>query len=252
LNTSDALTTRKVGTAKPWQPWLQHPWGTVWCLRLDHDAPRDHTLPDGQNDWLTFGDAGLDAAALPQVVQARAQRFVHARDTHRYLASHRALHAVLATQGHRPRAEDWAIGPHGQPLLRPGPPFNLSRRGGWAAIVLGTHAQSVGIDLENLRVIDDAEALAQQHFTLQERAELAAAPATTQAPVFLRGWTRKEAVVKALGSGLSIAPATFHTGLAPGAARTTVATPQGLTTVEVQTVADAAIIVSLARVGHSS
>jgi 4'-phosphopantetheinyl transferase len=252
LNTSDGLTARKASQAKPWQPWLQHPWGLVWCLRLDHEAPPDNTLPNGQNDWMVFGDAGLDAAALPQAVQARAQRFVHARDTQRYLASHRALHAVLATQGHRPKAEDWDIGPHGQPLLRHGPRFNLSRRGGWVAIVLGTNARSVGIDVENHRAIDGAEALAQQHFTLQERAELAAASAQDQSRVFLRGWTRKEAVVKALGSGLSIAPVTYQTGLAPATARTTVATPQGLMVVETQTIADGEIIVALARVDRSA
>ncbi len=187
---------------------------------------------------------------------ARAQRFVHARDAQRYLTSHRALHAVLAAHGHRPNADDWDVGPHGQPLLRHGPRFNLSRRGGWVAIVLGVNDQSVGIDIEIHRAIDDAEALAQQHFTLTERAELAAAPALGQSRCFLRGWTRKEAVVKALGSGLSIATATFQTGLCNAAANlaadpatnTTVPTPQGVATVQVETVADSAIIVSLARV----
>jgi 4'-phosphopantetheinyl transferase len=221
-------------------------------LRLDNDAPHANALPNCQNDWLAYGDAGLDAATLPSTTLARAQRFAHARDAQRYLASHRALHAVLATQGHRPKAEDWDIGPHGQPLLRNGPSFNLSRRGGWVAIVLGVNAQSVGIDIEHHRSIDDAGVLAQQHFTLSERVELAAAPALDQSRCFLRGWTRKEAVVKALGSGLSIATATFQTGLSNAAASATVPTPQGAVAVQVETVADSAIIVSLARVDRTA
>jgi 4'-phosphopantetheinyl transferase len=221
-------------------------------LRLDNDAPQDKSQPGCQNDWLTFGDVGLDAASLPDTVLARAQRFVHARDAQRYLTSHRALHAVLAAQGHRPKADDWDVGPHGQPLLRHGPSFNLSRRGGWVAIVLGVNAQSVGIDIEHHRSINDADALAQQHFTLSERVELAAAPALDQSRCFLRGWTRKEAVVKALGSGLSIAPATFQTGLSNAAARATVPTPQGAVAVQVETVVDSAIIVSLARVDRAA
>lgn len=224
----------------------------MWCLRLDNDAPQDKAQPNCQNDWLEFGDAGLNAAALPDPVLARAKRFVHARDAQRYLTSHRALHAVLAAHGHRPQADDWGLGAHGQPLLRHGPQFNLSRRGGWAAIMLGINAQSVGIDIEHHRSIDDADALAQQHFTLSERAELAAAPALDTSRCFLRGWTRKEAVVKALGSGLSIAPATFQTGLSNAAAKATVPTPQGAATVQVETVADSAIIVSLARVDRAA
>ena len=56
--------------------------------------------------------------------------------------------------------------------------------------------REVGVDVEREREIEDAEAIAERCFSPAERD-------ACRALGFLYCWTRKEAFVKALGSGLS-------------------------------------------------
>jgi 4'-phosphopantetheinyl transferase len=166
--------------------------------------------------WLFDLDAWDGVAdGLPEAVTQRAARFVRDADRRRYLASQAALRR---SPGVRPAP--WRTGTHGKPALVDGPPhFNLSRRDGWAVVgVSGTH--ELGVDIETLRPIDDAPALAQLHFTPRER------EAMTAAPGFLRVWTRKEACMKATGLGLSLAPASFECGARAEPARVRVQTRQ--------------------------
>ncbi len=81
------------------------------------------------------------------------------------------------------------------------------------AVTLG---REVGIDLEPLRPMDDAPALARSFFSAAETAALAAVPAPLVHAAFLNGWTRKEALIKAVGDGLSMPLDLFDVTLAPG------------------------------------
>jgi 4'-phosphopantetheinyl transferase len=189
--------------------------------RVDLDAPSDG-----------------DAAALPQASVQRAARFVHEADRRRYLASHRALRALLGD------VQPWTRGSHGKPQLAVAPPhFNLSRREGVAAIALSaTH--EVGVDVETLRPIEDARALAALHFSAAERA----AAAVQGDAAFLRVWTRKEACMKATGLGLSLAPASFECG-SEGRAQVSIRTRQRDWTLLVHTPrVDAPLVLSWAVV----
>jgi 4'-phosphopantetheinyl transferase len=69
-------------------------------------------------------------------------------------------------------------------------------------VALGQGVQ-VGADLELLRPRPRALALAQRFFAHSETGALAALPATTQEPAFVRLWCAKEAVLKAHGRGLA-------------------------------------------------
>jgi 4'-phosphopantetheinyl transferase len=151
---------------------------------------------------------------LPEAVMQRAARFVHETDRRRYLASQAALRRAVGGGGR------WVEGPHGKPALAEPPPhFNLSRRGGWAAVgVSNTH--ELGVDVETLRPIDDAEELAALHFTPREREGVAGSND------FLRMWTRKEACMKATGLGLALAPSSFECGVQASASRVHIRTPQ--------------------------
>ena len=86
----------------------------------------------------------------------------------------------------------------------------------------------IGVDVELLRPMPDAIDLARQNFSAAECAELAATPSEDQALAFLLGWTRKEACLKAIGSGLSISPNIFTAGLAMDRAVLTLPRPTAL------------------------
>ena len=96
--------------------------------------------------------------------------------------------------------------------------FNVAHSGDVAlvAVVLG---YEVGIDVEQLRQVGQLEQLAQRYFHPQEIASVLATPAETRAAAFLQCWTCKEAVLKAVGSGISAALDKFAVPLEPAQAR---------------------------------
>jgi 4'-phosphopantetheinyl transferase len=92
---------------------------------------------------------------------------------------------------------------HGPPrLVHPGTPLaiSLSRTAGRGLFAVGTAAR-VGVDVEALRSCTDA--MAELALTDRERAAVRTAPPGEERDrLLLRGWTRKEAVLKAVGTGL--------------------------------------------------
>lgn len=67
--------------------------------------------------------------------------------------------------------------------------------------------EPTGLDVEALRSDLDVVALAVEALADEERAVLEALPAAERVAAFLTYWTRKEAVLKATGRGLSTPPA---------------------------------------------
>ena len=76
--------------------------------------------------------------------------------------------------------------------------FNLSHSGHRCLIGIAT-AFAIGVDIEVVRGVPDADALARLHFTPQEQADWAQVAKPGRDRAFLTCWTRKEACVKALG-----------------------------------------------------
>jgi 4'-phosphopantetheinyl transferase len=109
--------------------------------------------------------------------------------------------------------------PHGKPQLSPALPhlsFNVSHTGPiW---LLGVSSEeTLGVDIERLRPLSNMLRLAQRVFSDIEQAELIAIKdRAEQEQAFFRGWTRKEAVLKALGTGFSLPARRVHVGLADG------------------------------------
>ena len=62
------------------------------------------------------------------------------------------------------------------------------------------------------------ERVARRFFERRELEALEALPAAARRPAFFRGWTRKEAFVKATGRGVTQGLRTFAVSLDPGAA----------------------------------
>lgn len=80
--------------------------------------------------------------------------------------------------------------------------FNLSHARDHALIAIA-RAQPIGVDLERIDRKLDAHDLARRFFSKREAAALDALPEARRATAFLRLWTCKEAVLKALGAGIS-------------------------------------------------
>jgi 4'-phosphopantetheinyl transferase len=102
--------------------------------------------------------------------------------------------------GTAPAALAFTLGPHGKPALAGGPRFSFSHSGERALCAVGGDRE-VGVDLEVLREVSDAEGIVRGTFTAAEEAAWRAAGGGGGA-AFLRLWTRKEAALKALGVGL--------------------------------------------------
>ena len=145
-------------------------------------------------------------AALSAAERARAARFLHERDRGRYVASHAKLRELLAERAGSPGAAlRIEAGRDGKPRVGGfAVEFSLSRSEGIAAYAFAC-GLSVGIDVEAIRPIPDADAIAALVFPRCERLAYAALAPRDRTQGFLRGWTRTEALAKALGCGLDLA-----------------------------------------------
>ncbi|WP_405571493.1 4'-phosphopantetheinyl transferase superfamily protein [Streptomyces sp. NBC_01167] len=140
---------------------------------------------------------------------ARLDGFFRPADRDAYAVAHVALRRILGERlGLAPEAvtmdrEPCAHcgGPHGRPVVPGGEVhFSLSHTSGMVLLALAS--APVGVDVEivpNDGTITDVAT--QLH--PRERTELAALPAGERAFGFTRCWTRKEAVLKAAGVGLT-------------------------------------------------
>ena len=91
----------------------------------------------------------------------------------------------------------FARGEFGKPYLPGGPPFSLSHGGDLAVLAVGEEGTELGVDVESL-ARPWREAVARRLFTTEEQTWL-----QNSGERFFRLWTRKEAVLKCRGSGLS-------------------------------------------------
>jgi len=117
------------------------------------------------------------------------------------------LHRVLAGYLDIPVAEVSLVdGEHGRPALAAshgsGLGFNWSHSGDHAVIAVGRHI-TAGIDLERQQRRPRALDIANRYFSREEAETLAGLPENQRDAAFLRLWTAKEAVLKALGRGLA-------------------------------------------------
>jgi 4'-phosphopantetheinyl transferase len=136
-------------------------------------------------------EACLSAAELK-----RADRFFFERDRRRFVVARARLRQLLGERlGMAPQDIRLAYGANGKPRL-------------------ADEAREVGVDIEAVRPIDSADAIAAHILSQRERRAYAAA--RDKVAAFLRFWTRKEALAKAIGAGFSIAPEKLEPARAPG------------------------------------
>jgi 4'-phosphopantetheinyl transferase len=137
----------------------------------------------------------------------RADRFVFDNDRVRFVASHGMLRTRLAGYcGARPETLVFRAGSHGKPVLMESAvpiQFNLSHSGSRAAIAV-TSGPRCGVDIEKIRRDVSDQEIAQRFFCTLEIEWLRSLSAPQRIHGFFRLWAVKEAILKAVGKGLSM------------------------------------------------
>jgi 4'-phosphopantetheinyl transferase len=168
--------------------------------------------PDEAHVWLVrlnLSPAAIETLAetLNPDEQSRAARFKvnHARD--QFVVSHAFLRMILGKYLQAaPQQLTFRLGPQGKPeLAKPAAlHFNLSHTNSLAAVAV-TRAAAIGVDVERVRENVDSVQLAERYFSKREADWVRAHPVSRRAAGFFSCWTAKEAYIKAIGGGLSIA-----------------------------------------------
>lgn len=156
------------------------------CLYFSHECP-----PLEESESL-----GL---LNPEEID-RAGRFLHPRPRREFLLTRSALKCQLARRlGTKPRDLHFLHNAAGKPFLQTGGiHFNVSHTQGFSVIALGPC--EMGVDVEPVRDLKNRESLARRWFHPGE--VLSLETCHWEPTAFFTIWTAKEAVVKALGTGL--------------------------------------------------
>ncbi len=161
------------------------------------------------------------AALLSDAERHRARRFAFDRDARRFIVARARLRELLAARlGVRAESIELEYGAHGKPALSrrfadSDLHFNVSHCDDVAAYAFSC-GHAIGIDLEAVRVISEADDIAARYFSRRENTTYRTLNPGDKPLGFFNCWTRKEAFVKALGDGLSIPLDRFDVTLAPG------------------------------------
>jgi 4'-phosphopantetheinyl transferase len=159
-------------------------------------------------------------ALLSAVERQRANCFAVDRDRRRFIVARAYLRRFLAARlGVRPESVELVHGPRGKPALSrrfadSDLRFNVSHCEDVAvyAFALG---REVGIDVEALRLLPDADDIAERFFSRCEYEAYRALDPRDRPLGFFNCWTRKEAFIKARGDGLHYPLDRFDVSLAP-------------------------------------
>ena len=141
--------------------------------------------------------------------RSRAERFRFDHHRHRYIAARATLRSLLAAYADIV-PEEWCFATAARQASRRctcGGVCKSTSTSRIAAIMRCTRfaaGATLGIDIEFVREVPQALAIGRKHFTPEESCVLQAADAAGRVQeCFFRLWTRKEAVIKAVGTGLS-------------------------------------------------
>jgi len=160
------------------------------------------------------------ASVLADDERTRAARFHFDRDRNAYIIARGALRTLAGRYlerppaalgfGYRTKGKPYLLAPDGAWLR-----FNVSHSGD-VAVIGFARGTELGVDVERRRSMPDLTSLAQTSFSPDEYARFCALAPHDHEAAFFRCWSRKEAVIKATGEGMSQL-ADFDVSLEPGA-----------------------------------
>lgn len=137
----------------------------------------------------------------------RASRYRLEIDRLRYIAARGLLRRLLAGYLEAdPNDLGLAYGPKGKPEMAQGPHagairFNVSHSGALALYAITRHS-GVGVDLERVRPVSNADRVARRVFPDHDLEDWRALPSEQRLEGFFVRWTRLEAVAKLHGGGV--------------------------------------------------
>jgi len=168
-----------------------------------------------------LADADQLAACLSDAERLRASRFRFDRDRQRFIVGRARLRHFLASRlDLQPEGVEFTFGPRGKPKLAgrfadANLFFNVSHSSDLAVYAF-SRGRDIGVDVEAVRELRDASAIAARFFSRRENETYLALDSRDKPLGFFNCWTRKEAFIKALGDGLYYPLDRFDVSLAPG------------------------------------
>ncbi|HXM48075.1 MAG TPA: 4'-phosphopantetheinyl transferase superfamily protein [Pyrinomonadaceae bacterium] len=174
------------------------------------------------NLQVPAGDLARLHGLLSPDERARAKSYRFERDRERFIVARGFLRTILGLYlDCGPAALHFNYAEHGKPSLADpvcedaSLNFNLAHSGKLAIYGI-TRRRALGVDLELIRPDLTGEDIARRFFSANDTASLLAIPASRRQRAFYDGWTRKEAFIKAKGSGLLLPLDQFDVALSPG------------------------------------
>lgn len=177
----------------------------VWCLSLEQPVSCVLQL----------------VQVLSRDERLRAERFYFERDRRRFIVTRGMLRIILGQYlAARPDQIQFRYGPHGKPYLAETfgnnwLQFNLAHSHELAMYAF-TCGREVGIDLEYICPMPDAERIAAPFFSPREISIWQKLPQHQRLRAFFNAWTRKEAYLKAIGEGLAQSLDQVEVSIEPG------------------------------------
>ena len=150
---------------------------------------------------------------------ARAERLLRPADGLRFIVGRATLRHLLGSYlAIEPERLELSSLPQGKPVLAPPRlSFNLSHSADLALLAIA-RSVAVGVDLELVRPELDWSLPASRYFSQGEQQALRNLPPEHQTEAFFTIWTRKEAWLKAIGSGFHLPLDTFEVSPPPAPA----------------------------------
>ena len=182
----------------------QHDQKTVFIDYVNTNTIVDE-LGDSVHVWrymhkYTESNPGL----LDQVELTRANNYVFQKDRNRFITDRVNLKKILSQyMGVDPRDVRFSYNDYGKPyLLNSGIRFNLSHSGDMS--VYAVSRSEIGVDIEKTRDLPYIDEIANFYFTEEEAKLVKTLKGSQKSMSFFKIWTKKEAVTKMLGLGLSL------------------------------------------------
>jgi 4'-phosphopantetheinyl transferase len=157
------------------------------------------------------------AALLSEAERSRSVRFHFARDRRRFVVARARLRELLAARlGVRAEDIELQYDRNGKPrIARGGLKFSVAHCEDVALYAL-SESSEIGADIEAIRPLPEADAIAARFFSRSEYALYSMLAPQDRPRGFLECWTRKEAFAKATGEGLPTLLDELDAARAPG------------------------------------